>query len=294
MAVAANVSIPPSASLYYRGPTSVEDYLSRILPLATFQHSEIQALYAPSQFNGNYSEAFVALMSQGGFLCGTRRMAGYIVGKPTYLYTYSHSPEFYFLSAPYIVIRPGAYHTHTAEVFSLFQTLAASLYGDSIFDADELPLAKSVRRYWTNMITTGQPNDNLSFAWPQYSSAIDQTLVLDKNTTVAVFIDMFPNCDLLSNVQVKVYGEYLGLNITCTVGNKCYIVDPAKSTASINFNKTLHGSLCIFSFLLIQNKVPKSLLNVADSRISSPMQSTLLEERSSGFHRNTFSCRHLT
>lgn len=72
---------------HYRGQTSVEDYLPRILPLASFQHLEIQALYAPSQFNGNYSEAFVALMSQGGFLCGTRRMARHMVGKPTYLYT---------------------------------------------------------------------------------------------------------------------------------------------------------------------------------------------------------------
>ncbi|CAF0897846.1 unnamed protein product [Didymodactylos carnosus] len=228
---------------YYHGPNSAEDYLTRILPVATYNLSQIQALYIPSQFNGNYSEAFVALMSQGGFICGARRMAGYMAGKPTYLYTYTHTPEFIYLSLPYLVIRPGAYHT--AELFSLFQTLADSLYGNSIFEADELSLATSVRQYWTNMITKGQPNDNFSLTWPQYSSATDQALVLNMNITTTAFIDIYPNCDIISDEQVKVYGEYLGLNVTCTVGNKCFIIDSATSTAPTTTSKTLEFNLFV-------------------------------------------------
>ncbi|CAF0868276.1 unnamed protein product [Rotaria sordida] len=70
---------------YFHGPTSAEDYLTRVLPIATYNQSEVQALYALDKFNGNYSEAFVALMSQGHFLCGARLMAGYTKRQPTYL-----------------------------------------------------------------------------------------------------------------------------------------------------------------------------------------------------------------
>jgi para-nitrobenzyl esterase len=147
---------------YSYPPTSAEDYLTRVLPIATYNYSDVQALYALNKFNGNYSAAFVTLLSQGIFICGARRMAGYMTGQPTYLYTYNHAAQFYYLTLPSLVIWPGAYHS--AEVFSLFRTLAPTLYGDTIFEPAELPLATSLRQYWTNMITKHHPNDNSSFA----------------------------------------------------------------------------------------------------------------------------------
>ncbi|CAF4570367.1 unnamed protein product, partial [Rotaria magnacalcarata] len=136
---------------------------------------------------------------------------------------------------------PGAYHG--AEIFSLFQTLAATFYGNMIFNADEIPLATSLRRYWTNMITKHQPNDNISLTWPQYSSPTDRVLVLNKNTTITSFIEIYPNCDLISDVQAKVYGEYLGFNATCTVGNKCFIVDSTTTTRQTSTSNNLRCSL---------------------------------------------------
>ena len=210
-------------------PNSVQDYMTRVLPLITYNNSELQVLYHPSRFNDNYTQACVALFSQLIFICGSRRMAGYMSRQPTYLYTYNHVLESAWLSSPDIVLWPGAYHA--AELFSLFQTLSVSLYGNMIFDPDEVPLANSLRLYWTNMITKGQPNDNVNFTWPQYSSSSDLTLVLNKNITTSTFIGSYPNCDVMSSAQVKAFGEYLGLKATCTIGNKCFIIN---STAAIN------------------------------------------------------------
>ncbi|CAF0884538.1 unnamed protein product [Rotaria sordida] len=36
---------------YFHGPTSAEDYLTRVLPIATYNQSEVQALYALDKFN---------------------------------------------------------------------------------------------------------------------------------------------------------------------------------------------------------------------------------------------------
>ena len=143
------------------GPrNSVKDYMTGVLPVITHNNSKLPVLYHPSRFNDNYMQACVTLFSQYIFICGTRRMAGYMSRQPTYLYTYNHVLETPRLSSPDIVMWPGAYHA--AELFSLFQTLADSFYGNMIFDPDEVSLANSLRLYWTNMITKGQPNDNVS------------------------------------------------------------------------------------------------------------------------------------
>ncbi|CAF0872517.1 unnamed protein product [Rotaria sp. Silwood1] len=94
------------------------------------------------------------------------------------------------------------------------------------------------------MITKGQPNNNVSLAWPQYSSNTDQVLILDKNMSTTNFIGVYPNCDLLSNVQVKVFGEYLGFNATCTVDNKCFIVNSTTiaSSTETTSSTTMSGS----------------------------------------------------
>ncbi|CAF3879034.1 unnamed protein product, partial [Rotaria magnacalcarata] len=147
---------------------------------------------------------------------------------------------------------PGAYHG--AEIFSLFQTLAATFYGNMIFNADEIPLATSLRRYWTNMITKHQPNDNISLTWPQYSSTTDRVLVLNKNTTITSFIGIYPNCDLISDVQAKVYGEYLGFNATCTIGNKCCIVDSTPTTRPISTSNNLRCCRKVFQKKLTNSK----------------------------------------
>ncbi|CAF4505602.1 unnamed protein product [Rotaria sp. Silwood1] len=103
---------------YVHPPKSSEDYLNRILPIVTYNQSEIEALYTLNLFNSNYSKAFVALMSQETFICGARRMAGYMAEQPTYLYTYNHAPESFWLSLPSLIIWPGAYHS--AEILNLF------------------------------------------------------------------------------------------------------------------------------------------------------------------------------
>ncbi|CAF1457641.1 unnamed protein product, partial [Rotaria sordida] len=226
---------------YFHPPINAEDYLTRVLPIATYNQSDIATQYNLSVFNGNYSEAFIALMSQGMYLCAARRMAGYMAEPSTYLYTYNHAPEFYFLSLPTLIVRPGAYHS--SESFNLFQTLAPSLYGNQMFLPDEFNLATSIRRYWTNMITKHQPNDdddNMNPIWPQYSSLTDQTIVLDKNITTATFIGIYANCDIVSAGHVKIFGEYLGFNATCTAGNQCFIINSTLSTSTTSQTTSIH------------------------------------------------------
>ncbi|CAF3878100.1 unnamed protein product [Rotaria sp. Silwood1] len=229
---------------YVYPPNSTEDYLTRILPIMTYNQSEIEALYNPNLFNGNYSKAFVALMSQGAFICGARRMAGYMANQPTYLYTYNHAPESFWLSLPSLIMWPGAYHS--AELLNLFQTASPLLYGDQMFLSNELNLVTSTRRYWTNMITKHQPNNNISLTWPSYSPTMDQTLVLDINITTASFINVYSNCDVLSATQVKLFGEYIGLNATCIAGNNCFIINSTSSPAVTTTTTTSSQSLPCF------------------------------------------------
>jgi hypothetical protein len=66
-------------------PINEADYLNRFLPIATYNNTDLMNLYTPDKYDGNYSRAYVALMSQVIFICGARRMAGYIDGQPTYL-----------------------------------------------------------------------------------------------------------------------------------------------------------------------------------------------------------------
>ena len=85
-------------------PNSVKDYMTGVLPIITYNNSELQVLYHPSRFNDNYTQACVALFSKHIFICGTRRMAGYMSRQPTYLYTYNHVLETPWLSSPDIVL----------------------------------------------------------------------------------------------------------------------------------------------------------------------------------------------
>ncbi|CAF3898120.1 unnamed protein product [Rotaria sp. Silwood1] len=227
---------------YVHPPNSTEDYLTRILPIVTYNQSEIEALYNPSLFNGNYSKAFVALMSQGAFICAARRMAGYMAEQPTYLYTYNHAPESFWLSLPSLIMWPGAYHS--AELLNLFQTASPLLYGDQMFLPHELNLVTSTRRYWTNMITKYQPNDNTSLAWPPYSPRTDQALLLNTTITTTTFIDAYPNCDVLSAARVKLFGEHIGLDATCIAGNNCFIINSTSSTITTISSKSLSCFQC--------------------------------------------------
>jgi carboxylesterase type B len=52
-----------------------------------------------------------------------------------------------------------------------------------MFAVDELNLTRSMRNYWTNMITKGQPNDKNSLNWPRYSSKSDTAIVFDTKLT---------------------------------------------------------------------------------------------------------------
>ena len=117
-----------------------------------------------------------------------------------------------------------------------------------IFDPDEVSLVNSLRLYWTNMITKGQPNDNVSLTWPQYSSNNDLTLVLNKNITTSTSIGSYSNCDVMSYAQVKAFGEYLGLKVTCTIGNKLFIINSTAANNSVTIICAALSLICLHFF----------------------------------------------
>ena len=63
------------------------------------------------------------------------------------------------------------------------------------------------------MITTGQPNDNMSLIWPQYSFNSNWALVPKNNITTSMLISVYPKCDVISNAQIKAFGDYLSLRL---------------------------------------------------------------------------------
>ena len=59
-------------------------------------------------------------------------------------------------------------------------------------------------------------------------------MVLNKNLTTAIYIDLYPKCDLISEVYVQVFGEYPGLNALCISANECFIRSSTTTTLSIS------------------------------------------------------------
>ncbi|CAF5153393.1 unnamed protein product, partial [Rotaria sp. Silwood1] len=54
------------------------------------------------------------------------------------------------------------------------------------------------------------------------------------------FSDIYPNCDIVSAGHVKIFGEYLGFNATCTAGNQCFMINSTLFTSTTSQTGSAH------------------------------------------------------
>jgi para-nitrobenzyl esterase len=151
-------------------PTDDASYLAYCNALSPGQGSAIVAEYPIASFGGSYEAAASQVMTDGVFLCPTRRVARAILatGTPVFRYDFVHVME-----------RPpigglGAFHG--SELVFVFGNPLAGIFGAQ---PDELPLQTLMQGYWGNMATSGTPNGTGLFAWPPYDQANETEVVLD-------------------------------------------------------------------------------------------------------------------
>jgi para-nitrobenzyl esterase len=129
----------------------------------------IVAEYPIASYAGSYFEAASAALTNGVFLCPTRRVARAIAasGTPTYRYDFTHVINF-------LIPNLGAFHS--SELLFVFGNPLPSL---ATLQASELPLSKTMMGYWGSMAKTGDPNGGGRFAWPKYEMSTEPEIVLD-------------------------------------------------------------------------------------------------------------------
>jgi para-nitrobenzyl esterase len=155
---------------YAAPPTDPSSYLA--LENASFpgHGAAIVAQYPISNYGGSYFEAASDALTDGVFLCPTRKVARAIAkgGTPTYRYDFVHA-----ISFP-LIPNLGAFHG--SELLFVFGNKLDGITG---LQSNELPLSNEMMAYWGRMATHGNPNTSGAFAWPAYQLTTEPEIVLD-------------------------------------------------------------------------------------------------------------------
>ena len=151
-------------------PTDDASYAAFGDGLVPGQGAAIVAQYPIASFGGSYQAAAAEAMTDGTFLCPTRRVARAIAatGAPVFRYDFVHVME----NPP--IPNLGAFHG--SELVFVLGNEIAGLFG---LAADEQPLSELMMAYWGSMAASGNPNGGTRFAWPAYDATAETEIVLD-------------------------------------------------------------------------------------------------------------------
>ena len=172
-------------------PTDDASYLAFANTLVAGQGSAIVAEYPISSFNGSYEAAAVQAMTDGVFLCPTRRVARGIVatGTPVFRYDFVHVME----DPPFLNL--GAFHG--SELVFVFGNDIAGAFG---LEANEVPLSQLMMAYWGSMAASGNPNGSNRFAWPAYEMTTEPEIVLDTTQSTETKLEQ-SQCDFWDGIE---------------------------------------------------------------------------------------------
>jgi len=136
---------------------------------------EIVARYPVAAFP-NANRAIAEVSGDAFFVCPARRTARAVAASGAHTYYYSFQQE------PTQAFMPDLGVFHSAEIPFLFATdprYPLARAGDA-----GKPTSDALQEYWSRFATTMDPNGDDARAWPEYTRATDQHLVIDNDPTV--------------------------------------------------------------------------------------------------------------
>jgi para-nitrobenzyl esterase len=137
--------------------------------------------YGAPADDADANRIMVEVMDDSWMKCPGRRLAQGAVAHddPVYVYSFDLAPA-----------------VHTLELDYVFGDPAAPF--SRLFPGAPVPpdpaLVMRVQDYWLRFARTGDPNGGAGPAWPRYSAASDEHLVLDRSTTTGTGLDK-AECD---------------------------------------------------------------------------------------------------
>ena len=139
--------------------------------------SKARSLYPPANYEGLRKWAVVALQTDAGRTCPTRRLARAAApSAPVFRYLYTHryvnDPELASLRAAHTLEDPFIWGD-----FNLFGLGYQPTAGES-------SLSARMTDYWANFARTGDPNGGSLPAWPRYDADRERMLALDERSSV--------------------------------------------------------------------------------------------------------------
>jgi para-nitrobenzyl esterase len=172
-------------------PTDATSYLAYANSLVPGQGAAIVAEYPVSSFNGSYQAAAAQVLTDGTFLCPTRRVARGIVatGTPVFRYDFVHVLE----NPP--LPNLGAFHG--SELVFVFGNSIAGIFG---LQPDEQPLSTLMMSYWGAMASSGAPNATGLFSWPAYQMTTEPEIVLDTTPSTETELEK-SQCDFWDGIE---------------------------------------------------------------------------------------------
>ena len=150
------------AALARRFPASAIDDIVQRYPLSAFPTA---------------NRAIAEVSGDAFFVCPSRRTARAVAaaGAPTYYYNFQREPSQAFM--------PDLGVFHSAEIPFLFGT--DPRYPLARAGEAGQPTADALQGYWTRFAKTRDPNGDDATAWPAYTRASDEHLVIDNAPSVS-------------------------------------------------------------------------------------------------------------
>lgn len=160
-----SLSAPPTVY-----PAMVTALINSSVPLQ--YRPQAQTLYPAGTTNAAARTSYVGILTDAQFTATSRRTARCISQNQTepvwrYFFTHKHP-------APSYVSAFGSYHgIELFYVFNNIENTTIHLANNASQNAQDDSVQTAMLNYWINFANTGNPNDSLLDAWPQYQSSTD-------------------------------------------------------------------------------------------------------------------------
>ncbi len=155
-----------------------------------FGASVVDQIAAQYPVDTDPPQAFTDIITDGAFACPTRRAARALAagGVPAFLYQFTWPFKVGAISGPVT--------SHSFEVPFVFRN---AYVGTKLDDADVV-VSDAMDGYWFRFARTGDPNGDGAVAWPAYTAANDEDLVIDTPVSTATGLKK-ARCDFWDTIE---------------------------------------------------------------------------------------------